>query len=280
MVVHYYRYIIQSLIFITVTIWIIAFSIPDSTLHVIACDVGQGDAILITYKNIQILTDGGANNRVLECLSKHIPFWDREIELVILTHPDRDHYFGLIEVVRRYKVDNFLYNKLESSSKEYKVLENEVGSRGIHSIHPNTGKRISIGLIYLDILHPSQGFESKETNDYSIVYKLTYGKFKAIFTGDVGPDISDSLVNNYLMERVDYIKIPHHGSRNGVTLNLLKATMPKIAVISVGTKNSYGHPHKDISDMLESLKVKVLRTDKVGSIETITNGREVWMKTD
>jgi competence protein ComEC len=278
MVVQYYRYIIQFLVLLAVGVWISVFQLPDNNLHIIACDVGQGDAILITFNNTQILTDGGANNRVLDCLSKHMPFWDREIELVILTHPDRDHSFGLIEVVRRYKIDNLLYNKLPSSSQEYQLLEREVGSRGIPTITPDIGKRIGIGLIYLDILHPSETFTSKKTNDYSIVYKLTYSNFKAIFTGDIEQNVSNSLVNNYLMEDVNYIKIPHHGSRNGATHNLLKASMPEIAVISVGEKNSYGHPHKDILEMLESLKVKVLRTDEVGDVEVITNGEEYWLK--
>src|SRR3990167_10041666 len=92
---------------------------PDGQLHLIACDVGQGDGILAIYKDTQILIDGGPGEGVLECLGRYVPFWDRELELVVLTHPQLDHYGGLIEVFKRYNVDTFLVNGLDSSASSY-----------------------------------------------------------------------------------------------------------------------------------------------------------------
>lgn len=245
--------------------------------------MGQGDAILITFKNIQVLTDGGPNNNVLTCLSNNIPFWDREIELVISTHPQKDHYFGLIEVAKRYKLDNFLYNPLDVGSQEYEALESMVGGRGVNLLNPRAGMSIRLDLIYLDILSPSGQIktESKELknvdpNVYSIVYLLNYGQFKGIFTGDMDPATSESLALSWTKGTVNYIKIPHHGSKNGMTEKLLRAFMPRVAVISVGRNNTYGHPHKEILEMLKKYNIKTYRTDLDGEVEVITNGKDIW----
>ncbi|KKU10467.1 MAG: internalization-related competence protein ComEC/Rec2 protein [Candidatus Woesebacteria bacterium GW2011_GWB1_45_5] len=278
MVVRFSHYIFLLLILSAMGIWIAVLQFPDKNLHLVTCDVGQGDASLAIYGNIQILTDGGPDNKVLDCLGRHVPFWDREIELVVLTHPEKDHYGGLIEVFRRYKIDNFLYNKIDIGSQGYKVLEKEMGSRAVNPITPDTGKVVKVGLMSLDILHPSRDLESKQTNDYSIVYKLSYGNFEALFAGDIEQRISDRLAGERQIGQVEYIKIPHHGSKNGVTDNLLKVLMPKIAVISAGKNNSYGHPHKEILEMLGKYGVKIFRTDEAGDIEIITDGEKYWVK--
>lgn len=271
MVVFKSRYIFQFLIILVAGIWIAIFQIPDSNLHIVACDVGEGDAILIIYKNTQILTDGGPNNKVLNCLSRYMPFWDRSIELVISTHPDADHSTGLIDVIKRYNVDTLLANDINPGTRVWEALRKDVGSRGIRTVNPKEGMKIRLDLIQLDILHPPEGFESTKTNEYSIVYVLKYANFEAIFTGDISSAMSDGLVVNNGIRTVDYIKIPHHGSRNGLTKNLLKALEPKIAVISVG-KNSYGHPHEEVLQMLKNSKAKLLRTDLEEDVEVIVNG--------
>ena len=280
-----WNYIISLLILILAGVTIAIFQLPDNNLHIIACDVGQGDAILAIYKNTQILTDGGPDNKVVSCLGKYLPFWDRNIELVIATHPQKDHFSGLIEVVKRYKVDNILYSKLEVSSPGYKVLEKEVGSGGTNVIRPYTGQVLRIGLIQLDILNssdeqlPITNFQfSNIVNDMGIVTLLKYGQFKALFTADVENAISDKLSVIREIEGVQYIKVNHHGSKNGLSENLLKAFMPTLAVISNGRNNVYGHPHKEILGMLEKYKVKVLRTDQMGNVEVVTDGEKYWLK--
>src|SRR3990167_3526151 len=105
-----YKYIFGIFILLLGLIGLSIGNAPDAKLHLIACDVGQGDGILAVYKDTQVLIDGGADESILECLSKYVPFWDRQLELVVLTHPQLDHYGGLIEVFRRYSVDTFLAN--------------------------------------------------------------------------------------------------------------------------------------------------------------------------
>lgn len=131
---------------------------------------------------------------------------------------------------------------------------------------------------HLDILHPREKENNSDLNEYSIVSLIKFGDFKAVLTGDIAQEISDEIAGKWQMGSVDYIKVPHHGSRSGLTENLLKALTPKVAVISVGKNNSYGHPHKEIIEMLEKYKVKILRTDEMGDIEVITDGEKIWIK--
>ncbi|KKT65650.1 MAG: internalization-related competence protein ComEC/Rec2 protein [Candidatus Woesebacteria bacterium GW2011_GWA2_44_33] len=166
-----WKYLLGFLFLASVSVWLAAFSSEDRNLHLIACDVGQGDAILAVYGDIQILTDGGPGNSVLTCLQKYMPFWDREIELVILTHPQLDHYGGLVEVFSRYQVGTFLTNDFNPSTQGLKALENAVGGSGARVVKPAAGTRLRLGMIYLDILHPPDGLNSTKINDSLTISK-------------------------------------------------------------------------------------------------------------
>ena len=276
---------IFGLLFLVLSLVVIAlFQLPDKNLHIIACNVGQGDAILIIYKNTQILTDGGPSKSVLTCLGKYMPFWDRNIELVISTHPDADHLTGLVDVVKNYKVEKLLINPVDPGTPVYEVLKKEVGGRGIPVIDPVESMSLRVGLIHLDILSPSENLKSQitnykqgETNIFSIIYLLTYGQFTAFMPGDAPPEVLDSIAAKQSVGPVNYIKIPHHGSVNGLTKNLLKVLVPKIGVISVG-KNMWGSPRPEILSMLKVYGVKIMRTDTEGDVEIITDGIKYWTK--
>jgi len=264
------KQIINVLVLITLLIWIAVFNI-DNSLHIVACDVGQGDAILIQKSTTQILIDGGPNNKVLDCLGKYMPFWDKQIELVILTHPQEDHYGGLIDVFKTYKVLKFGQYNDKYSSQGYQVLEKLVGGKGVEGITLHKGMVIRLGMIYLDILYPPDGTQDRNANNDAVVSLLRYGQFEAIFMADVENQASDGISENTKIQNIDYIKVNHHGSRNGLSKKLLDVLKPKVAVISVG-KNGYGHPDPTIIEMLKIVNVKTLRTDELGNIELITNG--------
>ena len=299
-----WKYILGGLFLIASAIWLAIFVFPDKNLHIIACDVGQGDAILAVYGKTQILVDGGPNDRVLDCLSRHLPFWDREIELVILTHPQTDHYTGLIEVFRRYTINKLIANPIDSSAQAYQVLKNEVGGSGTQVVYPTSGMVIRLGLMHLDILHPPhQYFEEigagltpqnnggvlgvyttkRDPNDFSIVAILTLGEFDALLTGDIGPQISNIIAEQLEVSAsrgIEYIKVPHHGSKNGLSKDLLDVVSPKIAVISAGKNNRYGHPHQEVIELLSNPptggEIKILRTDELGDVEILTDGKS-WL---
>ncbi len=259
---------IYFLVLVTFTIWLSVFSVDDK-LHIIACNVGQGDSILIQKSSTQILIDGGPTNKVLDCLGRHMPFWDREIELVVLTHPQEDHYGGLIDVFKNYKVDLFGEYSRKSSNKSYEVLRNEVGSKGVKGITLLSGTDMRLGKIYLDTVWPNGGVEKENVNDDGVVILLKYGQFKALFTADVENEVSDILSRNRELENINYIKVNHHGSKNGLSQMLLDTTSPETAVISSAKNNSYGHPHKLILDMLSNSNVKILRTDEIRDVDYI-----------
>ncbi len=266
------KYIIGGVVLFFVTVWLAIWAIPDSNLHLIACDVGQGDAILATAGTYQILTDGGPGKKVLDCLGRHMPFWDREIEVVVLTHPQIDHFGGLTEVFKRFKVDTFVTSGSESGTSEFQLLKNAVGGSGARIVYADVGTQISIGKIHLDILHPPKGLISSDDNDLSIVSVLKYANFEALLTGDLSPKATELILQKGLIRPLNYIKVPHHGSRYGLTKSLLEAARPDVAVISLKKNNQYGHPHKETLDLLSQFGVKIYRTEEMGDVEIISDG--------
>lgn len=297
----YWRYLLLFLLFIAVTTWFGIIYYPDAKLRVIACDVGQGDAILVTFKSTQVLIDAGPGRKVLDCLDNNIAFWDREIEVGILSHPQKDHYRGFLDVLKHYNVQSFVTTGLYSGNQDFQLLKDQVTGQGVRVIKTADGMKLRVGLIYLDILHPSKDFlaqestpvsgkndkvlgiytSEKDPNEFSIVAVLRYKDFEALFTGDISPKLSNEIAVKLTEEglsNLEYIKIPHHGSRNGLTEHLLDVVKPKIAVISSGKNNSYGHPHKETLELLSKYEVSVLRTDELGSVVVESDGENYWLK--
>lgn len=292
-------YLYSLLVLTIICVWYAVFTYPSpQILQVIACDVGQGDASLVTLGKNQILIDGGPGSKVLDCLSKHMPFWDRTIELVILTHPQKDHFGGLIDVFERYTVKNFVANSLDAGTDDYRALESAVGGQGTHVVNPHSGQEIVLGLIHLDIVNPSESFlavsetcktadsnpetldnctTKKDPNVFSVSVVLHYKNFDGLFTGDAGPDDFRRIISENRIHDVEFLKVPHHGSKNGTSEELLDASTPEIATISVGENNNYGHPNKEVLDMLSIRRIATYRTDKDGTIVVKTDGDKFWV---
>lgn len=275
-----------------------AFSLTDGKLHIVFCDVGQGDAALIYRGSTQILIDGGPDSSVVSCLSRHMPFWDRKLEIVTMTHPQEDHYGGLIDVARRYNVDLFVAPGVDNNTAGFKTLKKEIENKRIRVMSPKSGDILRSGILQIETIWPSgewlagdggyggnKGDEGKvlglftttrDLNEFSLVQKISYGAFDALFTGDIEPPITEMIAEGG--KEVEVLKIPHHGSKNGLTKTLLDAVNPKLAVISVGKKNRYGHPHKEAIEMLRNQDIKILRTDLDGEVEIVTDGRRWWIR--
>jgi competence protein ComEC len=254
----------------------------DKKLHVVICDVGQGDATLIRTPNgSDILIDGGPDNSVLACLGKHLPFWDKTIEIMILTHPHADHLTGLIDVAERYRVLAFGSEKIKNPSATYAELIKQLKQKQTQEKFLYQDDRfITKDGVILKTLWPTQEWinqnstgKSADENGFSIIELLNYKKFKGLFTGDA--QASDLEKIDLMAGKIDFLKVPHHGSRTGLDLEILKILSPKIAAISVGKNNKYGHPTPFILDLSKSLNIKTLRTDQVDDIEIISDG-EGW----
>lgn len=242
------------------------FSLPSNKAYLIACNVGEGDAILITQKTTQILIDGGPNNKVLDCLAKNMPFYDREIELIINTHPEKDHLTGLIDVFDRYQVKQLITNNLTSDSEVYKAFSQKVKQKNIPTFSPQKGDSIKIANLELISLWPDKKVLGEATaktpvNETGLVFQLKSGSFDVLLTADIDSQVEEQLIKENNFQDIEVLKIAHHASKYSSSEEFLKAVHPQIAIISVG-KNSYGHPTQEVLERLQSLGIKILRTDK------------------
>lgn len=230
-------------------------------------DVGQGDSFLIQASNgKQMLIDGGKDATVLGELAKVMPWGDRSIDIVLATHPDMDHIGGLDEVLKRYKVDMFLTSEVGGETEEYKNLLRIVHEKKIPAYFVRQGMKFDLSSTeYFLVLFPDRDVKGWETNTGSVVGKFVSGERSVLFTGD-----SPAPIEQYLSKMVpglldvDILKLGHHGSRTSTTAAYLKATTPSLALISAGKNNSYGHPHKEVTDLLKQFKVPFISTQDSG----------------
>jgi len=256
---------------------------PDKKLHLVVCDVGQGDGILVKYKDKQILVDGGPDNSILSCLGKQMPFWDRKIELMVLTHGDSDHVTGLIEVLRRYQVERVMDSGVEVETSEFEEFKAMVKAEGLSLESVQQGEKLRLGMVEMEVLWPSgsagvsQAGKSGGVNEVSVVMLGKYGKFSWLLTGDIGEREEDVLRLTDKLQQVEVLKVGHHGSKTSSSLGFLQAVKPELAVISVG-KNSFGHPSWEVVERLEAAGIEILRTDEEGLVEVVSDGRRWWTK--
>lgn len=243
----------------------------NQPLQVVFIDIGQGDSILISQGSQQVLIDGGKDGKLLlEKLGKHIPFWDRNIETVIETHPDADHIGGLIDVMKTYKVNSVLKTKMQSSSQTFKKLEDEIANNGAEEIEAKKNVKIKFASgAEVDVLYPFESVvdvNGKDTNMYSVVAKLKVGDSSFLFTGDLPAEQEKELVLNNDDLGVQFLKVAHHGSKYSTSNEFLDAVSPTEAVISVGKTNSYGHPNPEVLQRLREHHINIFRTDELGDI--------------
>lgn len=274
-------YILGGLFLITAFIWYAVLREERHVLTVSFLDVGQGDAIFIeSPTGNQILIDGGATASVLRGLGKSIPFFDHSIDMIFATHPDQDHFAGLIDVLRRYRVGLIGENGARNDTATYASYEKEIirEKAPTHVLH--RGERIQLGGgAYLDILFPDRDMAEAESNTGSIVAKLVYGETSFMLTGD-----SPIAIENYLSAiggddlDVDVLKVGHHGSKTSSSETFIGYTSPEYAVISAGKDNTYGHPHQEVLERLQQFGAKILRTDEVGTIVFTSDGIKVQLK--
>ena len=258
-------WILIILVVANIMTWSIVYDSND--LEVVFFNVGQGDSIYIEYNSFQVLIDGGPNNIVLEKLGENMPFYDKKIELLILTHPDHDHLFGLLEVLKRYKVDNILWTGYEKDTAEYKEWLRLIKDHNI-IIAEKDAKIELLDNIYLYI--HSADVNAKDCNDSSIVASLVFNDVEFLFTGDITDKIEKQLDI-----RADVLKIAHHGSNSSSCSEFLEKVSPEVAVISVG-ENNYGHPSAEVLQRLQQFGIPILITKDLGDVKIITNGQEIY----
>jgi competence protein ComEC len=269
-----YAAVLIGLLF--VGFWIFEYArFNDGKLHVVFCNVGQGDAIFIrTPKGLDFLIDGGPDNSLLSCLSSHMPFWDRTIEMVFLTHPHTDHMRGLVDVLRMYKVKNFTTIAIQNDIDLYRELIKQIGNERVEIKDVFRGDKFTTkDGVEFKIMHPTQNFlktsapgaQINEASELvSLVIHVSYKGNDIILTGDSETlGFKEAISGN--LPSIEVLQIPHHGSRFGADMEVIQKLNPRVAVISVG-RNKYGHPSREVLEILKVSNTKILRTDLDGEI--------------
>ncbi|HEY0907831.1 MAG TPA: MBL fold metallo-hydrolase [Candidatus Paceibacterota bacterium] len=274
---HFRKVVLATLTCVAFAVCIAYFMERNSgLLHVYFLDVGQGDAIYIRTPNGRdMLIDSGPNRAVVQRLSEVMPWYDKSIDVALETHPDADHIGGFPQILERYKIGVFVEPGVESANavddeirslRAEKAVAGEIARRGI---------RIDFGDgAHFDILYPDTDPSKMETNDASIIGRLVYGSTSVMLTGDAPKSVENRL---HMLdgERLasTILKAGHHGSKGSSGESFVRAVGPLFGVISAGRKNRYGHPHKEVMDILAAGRVEVSRTDMEGTIGFVSDGK-------
>ena len=268
--------IVLFLVIFDIFIWAeILFNGPNKNAELYFLDVGQGDAELVVLPGgVKILIDGGPDNRILNQLSSILSPFNRYVDLVVLSHPQTDHFTGLIEVLKRYQAGVFISNGQKGQAQSFKDLEKAIQENKIRTAALSEGDKIIYQDTYFEILSPSKDLLfNNDLNEAALVIKLDAQGAKALFTGDVGAAIENYLLQKYNLD-IDVLKVAHHGSRFSSSEKFLDNTSPKIAVIEVG-KNSYGHPTTEVLNKLASIGAQIFRTDNDGMIKLVVGNAQI-----
>lgn len=266
------RRLVLALVFLTAIAVVFLRALPDGRLHVWFLDVGQGDAILIqTPDDRQILVDGGPSpSALLDQLGVVLPFWDRSIDLLVLTHPDADHLSGLVPVFERYEVAGVLDSVGEDDPDGetwLAVVHAEGASRQLAA----AGLQVIAGSVTLTVLNPpADSGKALDGNNRSVVLRLDYGESSVLLTGDAEAEAERAMLRGGLPLAASVLKVGHHGSVASTSAAFLTAVKPSLAVISVGADNRFGHPAPELLERLQG--IEVLRTDEQGRIELVSEG--------
>ncbi len=246
---------------------------PDGKMHVAFLDVGQGDSALVTFRDgTRMLIDGGPDWSTLEALGKRLPFFDRTIDILLLSHPNTDHMTSFPEVLRRYRVTTLMTAGTPFDSGLYRAVLSGAALHGIPLTRVKAGDSIQIDSAELTILWPPvprlRGMDRSENND-SVILRLEESGKRILFTGDEEVVVEKTLLAARADLKADILKVAHHGSKSSSSTGFLLAVGPKIAVISVGRNNAYHHPSTAVVRRLEALGATVHRTDQEGTIDIV-----------
>jgi len=280
------KWVVPPLLILAILATAAAATMPDDKLRVSFLDVGQGEAILIQKGSQQVLVDGGPSPQALALeLGEKMPFWDRTIEMVVLTHPHADHITGLVEAVQRYRVEQVLYPESDYDSPICRQWLELIGEKDIECTIAQAGQEIDLGDgVTMKVLNPPAtplSGTNSDMNNNSVVLNLNAGEVSFLLTGDIEREAEFGLIARGGNLSGTVLKVGHSGSKTSTTPDFLAAVNPAAAVISVG-ENSYGHPHGEVIGRLEAElgKEYIYRTDERGTIEFITDGERLWVKTD
>jgi competence protein ComEC len=251
----------------------------EKDLKVYFLDVGQGDAALVVApNNFKILIDAGRGEKVVSELEKIIPFWDKRIDLLVVSHGDLDHIGGFFDVVDRYEVGEIVRSNIEIDSDFEDELLSKVEGLQIPISKIKKEDVLIVDQkegVYFETYWPSGETQTTNRNENSLVMELIHGDNEFLFTGDVGLQTEIELIKDFEKEiDTDVLKVGHHGSKNSTSQLFLDKTTPDISILSYG-ENSYGHPHQEVLDKLNNSGGEVYKTKERGTIVLRSDGEKI-----
>ena len=266
-----------------------AMARPDGRLRLTVLDVGQGDAILLEGdRGTRLLIDAGPDpDRLLAVLDERLPPWDRRIDLVVLTHPHEDHVSGLPLLLARYRVGAVAEPGMDGPGPGYRAYREALARLGRSSGRLFAGDRLHLDSATIDVRWPPRGgvpVQPPDTgtgiNNVSIVLDVHFGARRLLLVGDIEEAIDPQLLAAGIANGggLDVLKVAHHGSRTASTEPFLAALQPRVAIVSAGTGNPYGHPTQQTLDRLRAVGARTYRTDLDGSVTVETDGRDLRVR--
>lgn len=247
--------------------------------QVVFLDVGQGDSsLIITPKRKVILIDGGPDQKVLKELGRVLPFWNRKIDLLVVTHPHDDHFVGLIEVLRRYQVEKILIDQSVGSSDTWRILVGVIKEEKRITILPKQGQEFDFGGACLLSILSSHNKKREDENDYSVITKFSCLGRNVLLAGDASQKVEQELLNSEADLKADIFKASHHGSQTANSESFVAAISPRLAVISVGLDNKFKHPNPHVLEIFKKMSVDIYQTATGGSKHFLANNNEIIIK--
>ncbi|MFB6226587.1 MAG: ComEC/Rec2 family competence protein [Candidatus Paceibacteria bacterium] len=282
--------LILTLVLIILIGWLVVINIGEiegwyrynfaeqERLEVVFLDVGQGDATFFEFSNgEQMLVDCSKDRRVLHGLGKVMWFYDRSLDYLVITHPDLDHYGGCIDVLKRFEVENIIYNGIKKEkSKFWHSFWSQYQRERTNYITIDEPEKLTIASSTIHFLYPDHNLsqdksipkeEFESTNNTSIAFTVEYGDNKILLTGDAEKKLERYLADKYGVKLESNIyKMGHHGSDSSSNEFFVKRVKPDISVASAGKDNNFGHPSYRVISRLKRLGSKIWRTDQDGSV--------------
>lgn len=266
-------------------------SLGDGLLHVFVLNIGQGDAILIQTPGLErVLIDGGPDDKILRELADVMPFYERTIDVIVLSHPHADHVNGLVEVLKRYDVQQIVITGVSYNYPGYRAFLDLAAQKKISILLVNgqqdfqllnDRRRLKRDGIIFDILFPFESLQGRtfeNLNNSSISFRLLYREKIFYFSGDLEIEGEKKLVASGLDLQADVLKAGHHGSRTSSSEPFLNLVRPKVALISCGVKNKFKHPHPETIQHFQEHGIQIFRTDINGRIEVLSDGKSIHIK--
>jgi competence protein ComEC len=257
--------------------WYLASQLQANGISIHFLSVGQGDAHLIQTRHANILIDAGPSIRTANELDKIMPIGNRVVDIALISHPNVDHFYGLLEIMKRYQVRLVMVTGAMTDDAKYQLLLTELQNKNIPVLYSRQGQEIIWDKARLQVLWPDFGFgfgqvlPEAKLNDSSLVALVSYGDFETLFTGDISANIEKKLVS--LVPEIEVLKVAHHGSKYSTVDYFLEKLVPEIALIPVG-ENRYGHPSNEALNRLRAYTQNIFDTLSRGTVTIISDGQE------